>query len=232
MDNILNNNVCPGIVNKLNVQGVIFDMDGVLFDTEKLYERFWCEAAQKLGYNMTVDDVVQIRSTDAVIACRILKERLGEEFDYEGVKKLRVALMHEYTEKMGVELKPGVIKLLKYLKLNNYKIALATTSNQARARNYLSKGNIIQYFDYILSGDLVMNSKPDPEIYLTAAKGIGLESAQCIAVEDSYNGVRSAYQAGCKVIMVPDRDEPDNEMHNKTFMILNSIDKIIDILES
>lgn len=219
-------NVFPDIVNKLNVQGVIFDMDGVLFDTEKLYERFWCEAANRMGYNMTVADVVQIRSTDATIASRILKGRLGEEFDYESVRKLRAALMHEYTELNGVELKPGVVKLLEYLKANGYRIALATTSNQVRARNYLTKGNIIQYFDYILSGDLVTNSKPDPEIYLTAAKGIGLDSKNCVAVEDSYNGVRSAYQAGCHVFMVPDRDEPDKEMMAKTVGILERIDML------
>lgn len=213
-------------IDKLNIQGVIFDMDGVLFDTEKLYERFWCEAAAKMGYKMTIEDVAAIRSTDALIACQTLKKRIGPDFDYDGVKKLRVSLMHEFTEQNGVELKSGVNEILKYLAERKYKIALATTSNQNRARDFLLKGGLLGYFDCILSGDRVTKCKPDPEIYIKAATELGLKCSQCIAVEDSYNGVRSAYSAGCHVFMVPDRDMPDAEMQEKTIEILENIDML------
>lgn len=214
------------------MKGFIFDMDGVLFDTEKLYERFWCEAAKDLGYHMTVEDVAAVRSTDAKCACRILKERLGEEFDYDAVKKHRIALMHSFTEQYGVELKPYVREFLEFLKKENYKIALATTSNMERATNYLKKGGIYDYFDFLLSGDRVTKGKPDPEIYEKAAEGLGLHPTKCYAAEDSYNGVRSAHAAGCKVIMVLDRDIPNEEMRKKTWQIVPDFKKLIKIIIS
>lgn len=206
------------------MKGIIFDMDGVLFDTEKLYERFWCEAAKQSGFSMNTEDVAAIRSTDSKIAKKILKERLGEVFDYEAVKKLRIQLMHRYTEEHGVELKSGVVEFLRVCKDKHYRIALATTSNMERALDFLTKGGIHEYFDYILTGDRVLNGKPDPEIYERAAEGLKLSPVECYAVEDSYNGVRSAYAAGCKVIMVPDRNVPDSEMEQKTYKILSSLE--------
>lgn len=216
-----------GMMEEQVMKGFIFDMDGVLFDTEKLYERFWCEAAEELGFVMNVEDVAAIRSTDAKLARKILKQRCGSDFDYDGVKGLRIRLMHEYTQKHGVEQKPGVRDFLVLLKGKNYKIALATTSNKKRATEFLMQGKLFDFFDWIVSGDLVTKGKPDPEIYLKAAEGLGLNPAECYAVEDSYNGVRSAHAAGCKVIMVPDRDVPDAEMREKTIQIAASLDKIV-----
>lgn len=214
------------------MKGIIFDMDGVLFDTEKLYERFWCEAAKNLGYHMTVEDVAAVRSTDAKKACEILKKRLGEDFDYDAVKKHRIELMHNFTTSYGVELKPYVREFLDFINDEGYKIALATTSNMERATNYLKMGDIYHFFDYLLSGDRVTKGKPDPEIYEKAAKGLGLNPKECYAVEDSYNGVRSAYNAGCRVIMIPDRDIPDEEMNMKTWKIVPDFNKLIKIIIS
>lgn len=209
------------------IKGVIFDMDGVLFDTEKLYEKFWCLAASELGFSMGVDDVAAIRSTDAKLAKEILKQRIDKEFPYEEVKALRIQRMHEYTEEFGVECMPGVVDFLEFLKKKQYKIAIATTSNQERTRGFLEKTKLVRFFDYIMTGDLVTNCKPDPEIYQKAATGLGLSPKQCYAIEDSYNGVRSAYNAGCKVIMVPDRDEPIEEMHEKTIYIARSLNDLL-----
>lgn len=214
----------------LNVKGAIFDMDGVLFDTEKLYERFWIEAARQLGYEMSLDDVVAIRSTDAKIAKRTLRQRICEDFDYDSVRALRVRLMKEFTDANGVEVMTGVFELFDYLKSQNIKISLATTSNMKRATDYLTKSGLIDYFDYLMTGDLVENSKPHPEIYQKAAEGLGLDPCDCIAVEDSYNGVRSAYNAGCQVIMVPDRDAPTQEMQDKCVLIAENLNEVIKYL--
>lgn len=211
-------------------KGIIFDMDGVLFDTEVLYEKFWILAATKLGYNMTLDDVASIRSTDAKIAKETLKARIGSDFDYENTKALRIKLMKEYTDREGVIIKDGVVIALEYLKSKGYKIALATTSNQNRATDFLKKGKIYSYFDFLMTGDMVSNCKPHPEIYLKAAEGLVLNPTECYAVEDSYNGIRSAYKAGCKVIMVPDRDVVTDECKEKCDAILTKIDEIINIL--
>lgn len=212
-------------------KGFIFDMDGVLFDTEKLYERFWIEAASLYGYNMTAEDVASVRSTDSGMARKILKSRLGDSFDYDFIKKERIRLMSQFTNENGVELMDGVIELLDYVKQNNYRIALATTSNLNRAEDFLNKGKIRNYFDYLMTGDKVIKCKPDPEIYIKAAKGLLLNCEECFAVEDSYNGVRSAYSAGCKVIMVPHMDIPTDEMSKKTTVILNNIREIIGFIK-
>ncbi|MCM1468500.1 MAG: HAD-IA family hydrolase, partial [Alistipes sp.] len=125
----------------------------------------------------------------------------------------------------------GVPGLLDYLKKNGVFIALATVSNRKRAEEFLRQGEISAYFDHIVSGDMVTKSKPDPQIYEKAAEGLGLSCSDCIAVEDSYNGVRSAYAAGCRVIMVPDRDVPDEEMREKCYRIVENCARIIEILE-
>lgn len=214
------------------IKGVIFDMDGVLFDTEKLYERFWIEAASLHGFTMTPEDVASVRSTDSNLARKTLKQRLGEEFDYDAIKKLRISLMQEFTRTSGIEVMEGVLELLGFLKRSGLSIALATTSNRQRAEEFLKQGRISEYFDFIMSGDMVVQCKPAPEIYEKAAKGLGFSCEDCIAVEDSYNGVRSAYAAGCQVIMVPDRDVPDEEMAKKCRVIVDNCREIIPYIES
>ena len=209
------------------IKGVIFDMDGVLFDTEKLYERFWIEAASRYGFTMTTEDVASVRSTDANLARQILKERLGETFDYDEIKRLRIRLMQDFTRSNGIEVMEGVTSLLSYLKSEKILTALATVSNRQRAEEFLKQGDVAQYFDYIVAGDMVTKCKPDPEIYQKAAEGLKLSCSDCIAVEDSYNGVRSAYAAGCKVIMVPDRDVPNEKMRKKSYCIVENCGQII-----
>lgn len=201
------------------IQGVIFDMDGVLFDTEVLYERFWCEAARRFGFHMTPEHVAAIRSTDSHLAAQITKRLLGNDFDYAAVRNLRKKLMQDYIEKNGITVKPGVRETLQYFRAAGYKIALATTSNQGRAERYLALTGLRQYFDVLICGDMISRGKPDPMIYETAAQALSLRPEQCMAFEDSYNGVRSAFTAGCKVCMVPDRDMPDEEMRQKAMVI-------------
>lgn len=207
-------------------------MDGVLFDTEVLYERFWCEAARQSGFLMTPEHVAAIRSTDSKVAAQITKNIFGEAFDYYAIRELRKKLMQEYINENGITRKKGVLEILEFLKNEKHlKIALATTSNQKRTQRYLSMGKISSYFDALVCGDMVTRGKPDPMIYETAASSIGLLPKECIACEDSHNGVRSAYQAGCQVCMIVDRDEPDNEMREKTVGIFESAEEIAKLFE-
>lgn len=216
----------------MEVKGIIFDMDGLMLDTESLLCRFWCQAAQEKGFNMTKDHVLSIRSCAASIAEPKLKGFFGDKFDYKSVRARRIQLMNDYISKNGIIMKKGLRKLLNYLKENNYAIAVATSTDLERTTMYLKSLNIFDYFDKIVCGSMVKNSKPAPDIYLKACFELSLPPSKCVALEDSPNGIMSAYDAGCHVIMIPDLSEPDAELRKFLDACLDSLDMVIGFLES
>ncbi len=194
------------------IKGVISDMDGVMLDSEKLYVRFWCEAAQSLGFPMEKKHALGIRSMARPFAIEKLQGWFGEGFDYDAVRNRRKALMDDYVQKNGIEAKQGAKELLEWLKENGYAVALATATPAERAAAYLEQTGLLPYFDKICSARQVAHGKPAPDIYLFAAEQLGLAPQECIALEDSTNGVRSAAAAGCKTVLVPDLDNPEAEL--------------------
>jgi len=214
------------------IKGVIFDMDGLMIDTEKLLTRFWCEAANLYGFNMTMEHVLGIRSLAAKFAEPKLKGIFGESFDYMAVRAKRIELMNDYIEKNGIEKKKGLDDLLEYLKQNGYSIAVATATDLKRTTAYLTRINIFDYFDKIVCASMVKSGKPEPDIYLKASEELGLSPSECIALEDSPNGIISAHRAGCKPIMIPDLSEPDEELLKICEARLDSLDLVIDYLKS
>lgn len=216
----------------MKIKGVIFDMDGLMLDTEKLLMKFWIMSANEFGFDMKKEHVLGIRSLAAKYAVPKLQEIFGEGFDYFAIRKRRIELMNEYIEKNGVEKKPGLDKLLNYLKTNGYKIAVATATDKPRAEKYLKSVNVLDYFDAMVCGPMVENGKPAPDIYLKATKLLNLEPSECIALEDSPNGILSAYRAGCKPIMIPDLSQPDEETSEILFKKLESLDMVIAVLEN
>lgn len=214
----------------MKIRGVISDMDGVILDTEKLYMRFWCEAANFYGYPMRRQHVLSIRSMARPLAAARLKEYFGENFDYCAVHDKRIELMDKYTEQNGIEAKDGAEELLLYLKENGYKLALATATNPERTKRYLDSLGLYKYFDSIACASMVKRGKPEPDIYLYAAKKLGLAPAQCIALEDSPNGIKSASSAGCKTVMVPDLDNPTQEIMPLLYGVANGLRDVKKIL--
>ncbi|MBQ7756203.1 MAG: HAD family phosphatase [Oscillospiraceae bacterium] len=214
------------------IKGVIFDMDGLMIDTEKLLTRFWCEAANLYGFNMTMEHVLGIRSLAAKFAEPKLKGIFGESFDYMAVRAKRIELMNDYIEKNGIEKKKGLDDLLEYLKQNGYSIAVATATDLKRTTAYLTRINIFHYFDKIVCASMVKSGKPEPDIYLKASEELGFLPSECIALEDSPNGIISAHRAGCKPIMIPDLSEPDEELLKICEARLDSLDLVIDYLKS
>ncbi len=197
---------------KTLIKGVISDMDGVILDTEKLYVRFWCEAANFYGYPMQKHHALSIRSMARKYAIERLKGYFGENFDYYAVHDKRIELMDKYINENGIEAKPGAEELLSFLKQNGYKVALATATAPDRTRNYLERLGLYKYFDEVVCASMVKTGKPAPDIYIFAAQKLGLAPCECIALEDSANGIKSASSAGCKTVMVPDLDLPNDEV--------------------
>ncbi|MCQ2459234.1 MAG: HAD family phosphatase [Ruminococcus sp.] len=213
------------------VKGAIFDMDGLMIDTEKLLVKYWRQAAAEFGYEMTFEQVLGIRSLSRKYSVPKLKGIFGDEFPFDEVRSLRIRLMNEYIDKNGFDIKKGLFELLDYLKSKGIKIAVATATSRDRAVMYLERINALQYFDAVICGDMVKNGKPEPDIYLTAAAELGLPPEECAAFEDSPNGLKSAYAAGCKAVMIPDLSQPDSETEPYTTAVYESLDKAVDFFE-
>lgn len=210
----------------MEIKGVIFDMDGVILDSEKHYVRFWSEAGKACGYPFEQKHALAIRSMARPYAIETLMGFFGNDFDYDLVRNKRIELMDAYVREHGIELKPYVETTLTALKNAGYKLAIATATAHKRTKAYLSANGVYGFFDEIVSAHDVQNGKPAPDIYLRASELLGLRPEQCVAVEDSPNGVLSAHRAGCRTIMIPDQDEPNEKTVALTYAVLNDLDEL------
>ncbi|MSS63621.1 HAD family hydrolase [Velocimicrobium porci] len=212
------------------VHAVIFDMDGVLIDTEKYLVKYWCQAAKELGFEMKREHALLIRSLAANFAEAKLKELLGEQFDYKAVRSRRKELMSSHIKQYGLEKKRDVDQTLAYLKKKGYKTAVATASDFERTKVYLEQIGIYEKFDKVVCATMVQNGKPMPDIYLYACEQIGEMPENCVAVEDSPNGVLSASLAGLKTIMVPDLTKPDEETKKRIYWQIERLGDLTSLL--
>ncbi len=212
------------------IKAVIFDMDGTLIDTEKYYRRFWPMALAEFGYTMTDEQALSMRSLGRPFAPLRLRELFGPEFDYVQVRQRRKELMEECIEREGIQLKPGVMELLAALKERGIITAVATATDMERTHKYLEMVGLRGEFDALISATMVKEGKPSPDIYVYACEKLGLAPGECIAVEDSPNGVLSAYGAGCKVVMVPDQTQPDGELSSYLYGCVESLAALIDVI--
>ena len=194
------------------IRAVVFDMDGTLIDTEKYYRICWPKALEAFGYHMTDEQALTMRSLGRPFVITQLKSWFGEELDYHAVRERRKVLVEECLSRDGLELKPGARELLQTLRRRRITTAIATATDMERTERYLKTVGLYEYFDKLISATMVEKGKPSPDIYLFACEQLNLPPDQCMAVEDSPNGVLSAYRAGCKVVMVPDQTEPDEEL--------------------
>lgn len=189
---------------------VFFDMDGTLIDTEKYYNICWYEAITKFGYAITREEALDLRSLGRPHVYRFFEEKYGKGFPYEEVRAYRKQIMEEMLKRDGIEVKPGAKELLSWLKSRHIRCIIATATDLERTKRYLKQAGLASYFDELISATMVKEGKPSPDIYQFACKRAGREPKDCIAIEDSPNGVRSAAAAGCHVFMVPDLSEPDD----------------------
>lgn len=208
------------------VKAVIFDMDGLILDTEKLLVKYWCQAANEAGFPMQREHALNIRSLHRKFAIPYLQGLFGEEFDYVRIRNRRMELMTEALAENGPELKKGVRELLAFLKEQGIASAIATATDYERTKDYLGRVGIFEQFDRIVCATMVEYGKPRPDIYLYAAQQLGLLPSECMALEDSPNGVRSAAAAGCVTVMVPDLTQPDEELAS---LIHAKADSLLDV---
>ncbi|WP_195268013.1 HAD family phosphatase [Eubacterium sp. 1001713B170207_170306_E7] len=213
-------------------EAIIFDMDGLMFDTETISIPSWVKAGEILGYPITEAMIYELFGMNPVAVNAYWKERFGEAFDCGAAMKLHLDYMEDYVRENGVPLKPGLIALLDYLKAQGYRYTIASSTQRPMIKMYLERAGISHYFkDDIVGGDEITNGKPAPDIYLKAADKLGVSPERCMVFEDSLAGIESAWRAGMKPVMVPDKVPADQTTEARLYAMLETLDEAIGLLK-
>lgn len=214
------------------IKAIIFDMDGLMIDSERV--TFECYQEILKGMNLTMDE--EFYKTLLGKPLKGIYQRFydvyGNDFPIEDVIKAVHALMAKRFETEGVPIKTGLKSLLEYLKENNYKTIVATSSNRDRVDTILSQAQITDYFDDSICGDEVTKGKPNPEVFLKSCQKLGVNVDEAIVLEDSEAGIQASYDAGIKVICIPDMKYPEKQYEEKTFKILKDLNGVTEYLKS
>ena len=212
------------------IQAFLFDMDGTLIDTERYYRVCWPKALAAFGYQMTDEQALSMRSLGRPFAPERLKGWFGEELDYHAVREKRKEFVEAAIARDGIQVKPGAETLLKALQQKKMVTAVVTATDRERADRYLAQTGLAPYFENVISATSVKEGKPSPDIYLYACERLGLKPESCVAVEDSPNGILSAYRAGCKVIMVPDQTPADETLRPYLYKCVDTLSDIVELV--
>lgn len=210
------------------IRGVLFDMDGLVLDTEKLYSRFWMKACHFYGFPMTYAQSLQMRAANSRLGAERLCHFFGPGANYTTIRNKRIELMDAFIEEQGVEPKPGIFELLEVLEKQKIPAAITSSSPADRIKSHLSSLGLYHRFAAICSGHDVPRGKPAPDIYLLGAASLGLPPEQCLALEDAPLGIESAFRAGCTPIMIPDLDQPEEATCS---MLYAKADSLLDIIQ-
>ena len=210
------------------MKAVLFDMDGILIDTEKYLTVYKQKAMREAGYRLDLETAYKFRSCASVFAREQMKGIFGEDFPYDELRRRRQELMSDHIARFGIEKKPYVEETIKELKRRGYQTAVVTATAEDRAVRYLEMVGFKELFDEIISASMVKLGKPRPDVYLYACEKIGRKPEECMAVEDSPNGVNAAYQAGCHVTMVPDLTPADEEVKKMADHVVPDLRGLLD----
>lgn len=194
------------------INGAVFDMDGLMFDTERLVYETWQMMMDELGFEYNLDIFKNTIGLRTDMAESYYNSLYGERFCYKPLKQKSREIFLKRVSEEGVPVKKGLIELLEFLKSNGLKISVATSTSAQTAHKIIAMAGVYDYFDAFVCGDDVKNGKPHPEVFLTAAEKLSLAPEECVAFEDSINGIKSAHCAGMTTVMVPDYLQPTQEI--------------------
>lgn len=213
------------------IKTVVFDMDGVIFDSERVAYDYFVTESKKRGFEDAEKPYIMTIGANHAKCVQIYEEYYNGKFPYAEVwKGFREFYQREYGN-VSLPMKKGVFEILSYLKEKGCYIALASSTGTERVKMNLTNAGIIDYFDRLVCGDMITHSKPDPEIFLKAVEGVEEDMSRVVVIEDSYNGIKAADAAGMIAVMVPDMLEADEEMQQKADYIVDDLLQVIDLLE-
>lgn len=211
------------------IKAVIFDMDGVLLDSESLSDKTWEQAAQEFKISLSTETLNKCRGRNRNDTTQILKDFYGSDFPSLQFLERTSEHFFQMEQNGHLHLMPYAKECLEYLK-SKYRLALASSTRKESVYRQLTNLGLFSYFETITTGDMVVHSKPEPEIYTIACKSINENPKNCVAIEDSPNGIKSAFGAGLKTVMVPDRIKPSAKIEQLCWKIIPSLNQIQTIL--
>ena len=213
------------------VEGVIFDMDGLMFDTEPIWTEAWRPALAQFGLELPDGMSDAMRGTSGSSAFRVMRSFLGEDADVAGIwGALRAEALRELER--GVAKKPGLDELLLFLKERGVPMAVASSSPTSLIEMNLANAGVAEYFSCTISGDDAERPKPDPQVFLVAAERLGCDPARTLVLEDSLNGVRAGAAGGFITVMVPDMVAPTDEIRGLYTCCCKDLLEVRDLLSA
>lgn len=213
------------------ISGVVFDMDGLMFDTEALIQRTWDIVGPRMGYGKMGHHIYHTLGMNAARRKQYFQEAFGEDFPFEEFTENYRKEYYRSIEAEGVPVKEGLYEVLDWMKKKGLKLALATGSSESNATALLKSARCYEYFDYLIFGNMITKSKPDPEIFIKACQGLGVPCEEAAALEDSRYGLQAAVNGGLMTIMIPDLLEHVGEIEEKIDAKLKSLLYVPDFLE-
>ena len=213
------------------IKAVIFDMDGLMFDTERVGKDAILQSGKDFGYTISLDLHRKMLGRNAKDIEKMLKEEFGDDFPYHDMWNHVFDLMNQYYAEHGIPVKEGLEDLLKFLKEQNIKVAVASSSKSEVIKSHLQSTHLIQYYDFIVGGDQIHHGKPDPEIFLKAVEHFQIKPEEALVLEDSKSGILAAHKGNIPVICIPDLIEHEQEIVDLTWHTLPSLKDVIEILK-
>ena len=214
------------------IEGVLFDMDGLMFDTERLWTEAWLTAAAENSLPVTLEVVTAMRGRNRAGCKQVCLESLGPDFDFDGYQARARVLMDRLVDEHQLPKKPGLVELLQELRRRGIPSVVCTSTRRATTEGYLKRAGIQGFFKGIVGGDEVQQGKPHPEVFLRGAALAGRDPERCMVLEDSPNGIRAGAAAGCKAVMVPDLMEPTDELRALAAAIVPDLFAVIPLLDT
>lgn len=209
---------------------IIFDMDGLMFDTEIVGMQVMMQVLQEYGYQLTKEMYLSLIGTSGQVAKERLLSYFGEDYPLSSIQQTTRDRLIQTIDQEGLRIKPGLTELIQAARQKNIKICIASSSHQSRVSHYLQLANMEQTFDFVISGDMVKRTKPDPEIFLTALAMADVGKNQALVLEDSKNGILASHAAGIPVICVPDLQQPEPAIESLCWAVLPTLQHVIDYL--